>query len=80
MAAAHSPLLAALYSLVEAARHGQVWGDLKRRSASSQRRAIYQEDHRTIVTALRARDADAAVEAMRVHLTRVAGHLLGETR
>jgi DNA-binding FadR family transcriptional regulator len=80
MAAAHSPLLAALYSLVEAARHGQVWGDLKRRSASSQRRAIYQEDHRAIVTALRARDADAAVEAMRTHLTRVAGHLLGETR
>lgn len=80
MAAAHSPLLAALYSVVESARHGQVWGDLKRRSASSQRRAVYQEDHRAIVTALRARDADAAIESMRTHLTRVAGHLLGETR
>ena len=80
MAAAHSPLLAALYSVVESARHGQVWGDLKRRSASSQRRAVYQEDHRAIVTALRARDADAAVESMRTHLARVAGHLLGETR
>jgi GntR family transcriptional regulator, uxu operon transcriptional repressor len=80
MAAAHSPLLAALYSVVESARHGQVWGDLKRRSASSQRRAVYQEDHRGIVTALRARDADAAIESMRTHLTRVAGHLLGETR
>lgn len=80
MAAAHSPLLAALYSVIESARHGQVWGDLKRRSASSQRRAVYQEDHRAIVTALRARDADAAVESMRTHLTRVAGHLLGETR
>jgi GntR family transcriptional regulator, uxu operon transcriptional repressor len=80
MAAAHSPLLAALYSVVESARHGQVWGDLKRRSASSQRRAVYQEDHRAIVTALRARDADAAIESMRTHLARVAGHLLGETR
>jgi GntR family transcriptional regulator, uxu operon transcriptional repressor len=80
MAAAHSPLLAALYSVVESARHGQVWGDLKRRSASSQRRAVYQEDHRAIVTALRARNADAAVESMRTHLARVAGHLLGETR
>jgi DNA-binding FadR family transcriptional regulator len=77
MAAAHSPLLAALYGVVESARHGQVWGDLKRRSASRQRREIYQEDHRAIVTALRVRDADAAVEAMRVHLARVAGHLLG---
>jgi DNA-binding FadR family transcriptional regulator len=80
MAAAHSPLLAAVYDVVESARHGQVWGDLKRRSASSQRRAVYQEDHRAIVTALRARDADAAVESMRTHLARVAGHLLGETR
>ena len=47
---------------------------------SSTRRAVYQEDHRAIVTALRARDADAAIESMRTHLTRVAGHLLGETR
>ena len=78
--AAHSPLLAALYGLVESARHGQVWGDLKRRSTSSQRRQLYQEDHRAIVAALRARDSDAAVEAMRVHLTRVAEHLLGGAR
>jgi GntR family transcriptional regulator, uxu operon transcriptional repressor len=80
MGAARSPLLSALYGMIESARHGQVWGDLKRRSASSQRRAVYQEDHRAIVATLRARDADAAVEAMRVHLARVAGHLLGETR
>ena len=77
IAAAHSPLLAALYAPIESARHGQVWGDLKRRSASSQRRQLYQEDHRAIVTALRARDSDAAVEAMRTHLSRVAEHLLG---
>lgn len=79
IAAAHSPLLAALYDVVESARHGQVWGDLKRRSATRHRREFYQEDHRSIVAALRARDADTAVEAMRTHLTRVAGHLLGET-
>jgi DNA-binding FadR family transcriptional regulator len=78
IAAAHSPLLVALYGVVESARHGQVWGDLKRRSATRQRRELYQEDHRAIVAALRARDADAAVEAMRTHLARVAGHLLGE--
>jgi DNA-binding FadR family transcriptional regulator len=79
IAAAHSPLLAALYGVVESARHGQVWGDLKRRSATRQRRELYQEDHRAIVTGLRARDTDAAVDAMRTHLARVAGHLLGET-
>jgi DNA-binding FadR family transcriptional regulator len=75
--AAHSPLLAALYGQIESARHGQVWGDLKRRSTSTQRRQLYQEDHRAIVAALRARDSDAAVEAMRTHLSRVAEHLLG---
>jgi len=80
IAAAHSPLLTALYGVVESARHGQVWGDLKRRSATRQRREFYQEDHRAIVAALRARDTDAAVEAMRTHLARVAGHLLGESR
>jgi len=77
IAAAHSPLLAALYGVVESARHGQVWGDLKRRSTSRQRRDLYQADHRAIVEALGARDADAAIEAMRRHLTRVAEHLLG---
>ena len=79
IAATHSPLLVALYGVVESARHGQVWGDLKRRSATRQRRDLYQEDHLAIVTALRARDADVAVAAMRTHLARVAGHLLGET-
>jgi len=78
MVAAHSPLLSALYSVIESARHGQVWGDLKRRSASSHRRGLYQTDHRAIVTALRARDAVTAAGTMRVHLARVSEHLLGE--
>ncbi|HZC40426.1 MAG TPA: GntR family transcriptional regulator, partial [Streptosporangiaceae bacterium] len=32
MTASHSPLLVRLYGLIEDARHGQSWGDLKRRS------------------------------------------------
>jgi GntR family transcriptional regulator, uxu operon transcriptional repressor len=75
MAASHSPLLSALYGAIESARHGQVWGDLKRRSASPERRSQYQADHRAIVVALRSRDSGAAVEAMRVHLARVQEHL-----
>jgi DNA-binding FadR family transcriptional regulator len=75
MSASHSPLLVALYQAIEAARHGQVWGDLKRRSASREHREQYQEDHRAIVGALRARDSARAVEAMRVHLARVSDHL-----
>jgi DNA-binding FadR family transcriptional regulator len=75
MAASHSPLLVTVYGLIEAARHGQVWGDLKRRSASQERRGQYQSDHRAIVDALRARDSARAVEAMRLHLARVQEHL-----
>ncbi len=75
MAASHSPLLAALYATIEKARHGQVWGDLKRRSSSSERRGEYQADHRAIVTALRARHSGGAIEAMRLHLARVQEHL-----
>ena len=75
MMASHSPLLVALYGAIEAARHGQVWGDLKRRSASAERRSQYQADHRAVVDALRSRDSGRAVEAMRLHLARVQEHL-----
>jgi DNA-binding FadR family transcriptional regulator len=78
MAASHSPLLARLYALIEEARHGQTWGDMKRRSASRERQRLYQNDHRELVAALRARDADRAVEAMRSHLARVSSHLFDE--
>jgi GntR family transcriptional regulator, uxu operon transcriptional repressor len=79
MAASHSPLLAQLYAVIESARHGQSWGDLKRRSASRERRERYQSDHAELVAALRARDSDRATEAMRVHLARVHNDLFGES-
>jgi GntR family uxuAB operon transcriptional repressor len=79
LAASHSPLLTRLYAVLEEARHSRFWGDLKRRSASRERQRAYQADHAELVAALRARDADRAVEAMRAHLARVAGHLFDET-
>lgn len=75
MAATHSPLLQTLYASIEAARHGHIWGDLKRRSASAERRSMYQADHHEIVAALKARDSTMAVSAMRRHLSRVSDHL-----
>ena len=77
IAATRSPLLIRLYSEVERARHGPMWGDLKRRSATAARRDEYRRDHEEIVAALRLRDADRATTAMRTHLARVSGHLLG---
>ena len=75
IAATRSPLLIRLYAEVERARHGQVWGDLKRRSMTQQRRTLYQSDHHAIVAALSVRDSSQAVEAMRRHLARVQEHL-----
>ena len=79
MAASHSPLLTRLYAVIEEARHSRFWGDLKRHSASRERQRAYQADHVELVAALRTRDADRAVEAMRAHLARVARHLFDET-
>jgi DNA-binding FadR family transcriptional regulator len=75
MAAAHSPMLCTLYSSIETARAGHMWGNLKRRSASAERRGMYQADHHAITAALKARDAGGAVNAMRAHLARVSDHL-----
>jgi len=79
VAASHSPLLVRLYAVIGEARHGQSWGELKRRSASRERQRLYRADHSQLVAALRARDADRAAEAMRTHLARVSSHLFGET-
>jgi GntR family transcriptional regulator, uxu operon transcriptional repressor len=79
VAASRSPLLARLYAVIDEARHGQIWGELKRRSASRERQRLYQADHAELIAALRARDADRAVEAMRTHLARVSSHLFDET-
>lgn len=77
MAAGHNPLLLRLYSCVETARHGQLWGDLKRRNDSTERRAQYRAQHHLVVAALRSRDSEAAVAAMHTHLTTVRANLLG---
>jgi DNA-binding FadR family transcriptional regulator len=77
IAATRSPLLIRLYAEVERARHGRMWGDLKRRSATAARRDDYRRDHEEIVAALKTRDADRATGAMRAHLARVSRHLLG---
>jgi len=74
IAATRSPLLIRLYAEVERARHGQVWGDLKRRSATAARRDEYRQDHQEIVTALRQRDTDRATAAMRDALREASAH------
>ena len=77
VAASRNRLLLDMYAVIEQARHGAIWGSLKRRSDSAERRAIYHQDHVALVDALTTRDLPAAIEAMEAHLRRVAGSLLG---
>jgi DNA-binding FadR family transcriptional regulator len=76
-AASHSQLLMRMATVIESARNGLAWGNLKRRSDTPARRDAYRRDHAELVAALRLRDAERAVEAMRAHLARVELNLLG---
>ena len=61
---------------ISEARNQPQWFELKRRSLTAERRAIYNDQHRAIVTALLERNAKAAVEAMRQHLSTVEDNIL----
>lgn len=76
--AAHNSLLLNLFDSMNAARELPVWGSLKKRSFSPQRRDEYHQDHTVVVHALRDRDPEAASAAMAEHLQHVTGNLLGQ--
>jgi DNA-binding FadR family transcriptional regulator len=78
VAASRNALLVRMYAEVESARQGPLWGSLKIRNDSRERRASYQADHEEIVDALRAREAERATAAVNAHLERVSANLLGE--
>ena len=66
-----------MYEVVERAREGEIWGNLKRRNDSRERRAAYQADHVELVDAICARELHRAVAVMDAHLARVQANLLG---
>jgi DNA-binding FadR family transcriptional regulator len=77
VAASRNSLLVAMYREVEQARKGALWGNLKRRNDSRDRRAAYHADHERLVDALSARELQRAMEVMDAHLARVEVNLLG---
>lgn len=74
----HNAFVATVFRLMGEARRNAEWGELKRRSATAQRRQRYQEEHRAIVAALRARDVERAAARMRAHLVGIRQDLFGE--
>jgi DNA-binding FadR family transcriptional regulator len=77
-AATHNNLLVSVMQMINGARDHPLWGTLKRRSSTPERREAYKRDHRDIATALIERHAEAAQAAMRQHLLRVRANILGE--
>jgi DNA-binding FadR family transcriptional regulator len=75
--AAHNGLLMSMFDVMNSARALPVWGSLKRRTSTPERRRCYHAEHTAIVEALRDRDPDGARTAMRTHLDSVADNLLG---
>src|SRR3954454_22109883 len=75
--AAHNGLLMNMFDVLNTARSLPVWGSLKRRTSSPERRRCYHAEHTAIVEALCDRDPDGAEKTMRTHLDNVADNLLG---
>jgi DNA-binding FadR family transcriptional regulator len=75
--AAHNGLLLKMFDVMNTARALPVWGSLKRRTSTPERRSCYHAEHTAVVEALHDRDPGGAEAAMRAHLENVADNLLG---
>jgi DNA-binding FadR family transcriptional regulator len=75
--AAHNGLLMNMFDVLNTARALPIWGTLKRRTSSPERRRCYHAEHTAIVDALRDRDPAEAAVSMRSHLQNVSDNLLG---
>lgn len=75
--AAHNGVISGVFRLMNQVRAQGEWGLLKRRSATPERRAEYQQQHRALVAALKARDATRARQLCLAHLLQVRTNMLG---
>jgi len=76
-AATHNALLVQICDTINGARHQPLWGRLKKRNYTQERRQDYLRDHRDIYEALLDRDGAAAQAHMRAHILRVQANLFG---
>lgn len=76
-AATHNRFMTRVFDMATAVRHQTEWGKLKDRVVTPERRLHYQDEHRAIVQALKARDADRARAAILAHLQHARRNLFG---
>ncbi len=76
-AATHNRFIIRVFDMATAVRHQTEWGKLKDRVVTPERRLKYQQEHRAIVSVLKARDADRARAAILAHLQHAQRNLFG---
>jgi DNA-binding FadR family transcriptional regulator len=77
LASCHNQLLIDVYDAINAVRRKADWAKLKQRVMTPARRQSTQTQHRRIMAALRARDAEGAAIEMTKHLQDVRRSILG---
>jgi DNA-binding FadR family transcriptional regulator len=75
--ATHNQFVVQVFALATAVRQQAEWGKLKDRIVTPERRVRYQEEHRDIVRALKARDAESARASIIAHLQHARRNLFG---
>lgn len=75
--ATHNRFVIRVLDMVTAVRQQAEWGKLKDRIVTPERRLQYQAEHREIVRALKARDADRARASIITHLQHARRNLFG---
>ena len=76
--ASHNRFMVRVLEIVTAVRQQSEWGKLKDRIVTSERRLIYQQEHRAIVMALKDRDDTRAKTAIVAHLQHARRNLFGD--
>jgi DNA-binding FadR family transcriptional regulator len=74
---ARNQLVTDLYAAINGVREQALWGRMKERSLTPERRGRYEQQHRRIIDALRDRDISQTRELLRTHLLDVRDTLLG---
>lgn len=75
--ATRNSFVTGVFGLMNQARAQTEWGALKRRSVTPERRRHYQQEHRRLVQAIKARDLEQARSAALAHLEHVRRNLFG---
>jgi DNA-binding FadR family transcriptional regulator len=75
-AATHNPVVTSAYQSFAAAHAAAEWGGLRQRFLTAERRVASRKEHDRILAAIRSRDSEASIAAVRQHLDHIVSAIL----